>query len=372
MKKLALLLLAIVMFNAAFAASAKGTIYFAWVGPLTGDAKQYGDTEKVAAAIAMQTIKDRGGVLDNDIVVDFYDDKNDATEAVTIANKIVGMKKYTAVVGHFSSTPSMAAAPIYEDSRMIMYSPTASHAKFSSLGDYIFRNTPTQAIETAGYADYVYNVLKIKSVAILNVNDDWGNNIAVIFKDNYQKLGGKITITENFIPGQTKDFTPMISKIKQTRPEGFFPVAYYAESAQILIQCDSLEFKPQMILSSSTLKQELIDLAGKLAEGVFLMNAYTPDIKGAEFARVIKRYTELTGKQGDAFVMQTYDVIMQLAEAIRLTGSLNVPAIRNTLAGMKNYEALAGRYSMNELGDAVRPLQPIKVINGKFVNISKQ
>ncbi|MFA6508638.1 MAG: hypothetical protein WCT14_21240 [Treponemataceae bacterium] len=38
---------------------------------------------------------------------------------------------------------------------------------------------------------------------------------------------------------------------------------------------------------------------------------------------------------------------------------------------MKNYEALAGTYSMNELGDAVLPRQPIKVINGKFVNISK-
>ncbi len=348
------------------------TIHFAWVGPLTGDAKQYGDTEKVAVAIALETLKARGGVLGNDVSVDFYDDKNDATEAVTIANKIVGMKKYTAVIGHFSSTPAMAAAPIYDDSRLIMYSPTASHAKFSSLGEYVFRNTPTQAIETAAYADYVYNTLGLRSVAILNVNDDWGNNIAAIFRDNFQKLGGRITITEVFIPGQTKDFTPMISKIKQTRPEGFFPVAYYAESAQILIQSESLEFKPkQMILSSSTLKQELLDLAGKLAEGVFLMNAYTPDIKGAEFQRVIRRYTELTGKQGDAFVMQTYDVVMQLAEAIRQTGSLNVPAIRKTLAGMKDYEALAGKYSMNELGDAVRPLQPIKVIGGKFVNIAK-
>ncbi len=369
-KRFAVLLFAIALIAAAVPTSAKGTIYFAWVGPLTGDAKQYGDTEKVAVNIALETIKSRGGVLGNDVVVDFYDDKNDATEAVTIANKIVGAKKYTAVIGHFSSTPAMAAAPIYNDEKLIMYSPTASHADFSALGEYVFRNTPTQAIETAAYADYVYNVLKIKTVAILNVNDDWGNNIASIFQTNFQRLGGKITVKETFIPGQTKDFTPMISKIKQTKPEAFFPVAYYAESAQILIQCHSLEFKPQMILSSSTLKQELLDLAGPLAEGVFLMNAFTPDIKGAEFTRVMKRYTELTGKQGDAFVMQTYDVVMQLAEAIRLTGSLNTSAIRNTLAGMKNYESLAGKYSMNEIGDAVRPLQPIKVVNGKFVNIS--
>ncbi|OQB47736.1 MAG: Leu/Ile/Val/Thr-binding protein precursor [Firmicutes bacterium ADurb.Bin153] len=375
MKKVMILMLAAIMVMAAFSfAGAKGTIYFAWVGPLTGDAKQYGDTERAAIEIALQTIKDRGGVLGNDVVVDFFDDKNDATEAVTIANKIAGAKKYTAVIGHFSSTPAMAAAPIYEDAKIINYSPTASHANFSSLGEYIFRNTPTQAIETAAYADYVYNVLKIKTVAILNVNDDWGNNIARIFKENFQKLGGKVTITETFIPVQTKDFTPMITKIKQTNPDAFFPVAYYAESAQILIQCDSLNFKPkQMILSSSTLKQELIDLAGKLAEGCFLMNNFSPDIKGAEFEKVMSTYKAKTGKPGDAFVMNTYDTIMQLCEAIKLTGGYeNIPAVRKTLAGMKDYQSLAGKYSMNELGDAVRPLQPIMVINGKFVNISNK
>ena len=36
----------------------------------------------------------------------------------------------------------------------------------------------------------------------------------------------------------------------------------------------------------------------------------------------------------------------------------------------RTYECLAGEYTMNEIGDAVRPLQPIKVIDGAFVNIS--
>ena len=150
-------------------------VYFAWYGPLTGDSKQYGDTERVAVELALEKINGEwGGVLDGrPIVVDFYDDKNDAKEAVTIANKIVGEGKYVASIGGFGSTPSMAAAPIYEEAQIINYSPTSSHQNYSSLGDYIFRNTPTQALETAAYAEYVYNDLGIRSVCILNVNDDW-------------------------------------------------------------------------------------------------------------------------------------------------------------------------------------------------------
>lgn len=346
-------------------------IYFAWYGPMTGDSKQYGDTEKVAVELALEKINgEMGGLLGGrELIVDFYDDKNDAKEAVTIANKIVGEGKYVASIGGFGSTPSMAAAPIYEEAQIINYSPTASHADYSAIGDFIFRNTPTQSLETTAYADYVYNELGIKTVCILNVNDDWGNNIAKIFTERFEELGGQVLSTESYLPNQTTDFTPMISKAKTLNPEAFFPIAYYQDSANILKQADSLDFDVQMILSSSTLKQELFDLAGDLANGCFLMNCYTPDIDTERFKEVIGEYEARTGKAGDAFVMQTYDVVMQLAQAVEEAGTDDPVAVRDVLDGM-TYECLAGEYTMNEIGDAVRPLQPIKVIDGAFVNIS--
>lgn len=346
-------------------------IYFAWYGPLTGDSKQYGDTEKIAVEIALKDINEtEGGVLGGrKIVVDFYDDKNDAKEAVNLANKIISENKYLAVIGGFGSTPSMAAAPIYENAKIINYSPTSSHADFSSLGEYIFRNTPTQQIETKQYAEYVYNNLGIKKVAILNVNDDWGNNIAKIFTETFIELGGEVTDTQSYLPNQTSDFTPMISNAKATNPEAYFPVAYYQDSANILRQAENLDFNVQMILSSSTLKQELIDLAGDVVEGAFLMNAYSPDVQNEEFVRVIGEYKEITGKEGDAFVMQTYDVVKQIATAINEANSDDPTAVRDVLANMKGYEALIGPYDMNEKGDAVRSLVPMKIQDGKFVRI---
>ena len=162
----------------------------------------------------------------------------------------------------------------------------------------------------------------------------------------------------------------MISKAKSLDPEAFFPVAYYQDSANILKQADGLDWHPQMILSSSCLKQELIDLAGDLANGCFLMNCYTPDIDTDRFREVVGEYEKRTGNAGDAFLMQTYDVVMQLATAINEAGTDDPVAVRDVLANMKDYECLAGTYSMNEVGDAVRPLQPIRVIDGEFVNIS--
>lgn len=354
-------------------ASGKDPIYFAWYGPLTGDTKQYGDTERVAVEIALNDLKEKGWVLGGrEIKVDFYDDKNDAKESVNIANKVIGAKKYSAVVGAFGSTSSMASAPLYEKAKIVNYSPTASHQKYSSMGEFIFRNTLTQEMETTQYADYVYKKLGIKNVGILYVNDDWGQNIADIFEKKFKDLGGTITDKQAYIPNQTSDFSPMITSIKSSKPEAFFQIAYYQDSANILKQAKNLDFETQTILASSVLKQEFLDLVGKSADGAFIMNAFTPSIDTPEFKRVMKTYTDKTGKQGDAFVMQTYDVICQLAAAIEKAGSSDPVKIREALAGMKDYPSLAGPYSMNELGDAMRTLVPMKIVDGQFVAIKEK
>lgn len=343
-------------------------IYFAWIGPLSGDSTLDGITEKASLEICIENINANGGVLGHELAIDFYDDKNDATEAVNIANRIVDSGKYIAAVGSWSSTPSMAMAPVFEEAQIIQYSPTASHADFSSLGDYIFRNTPTQQLETSAYADYLYEE-GIRTVAILYQNDDWGANINDIFTERFEELGGQVILSESYIPGTTKDFTPMITKVKEADPDLFFAVAYYAETAQILIQTRELQFEKEIAITSTCLKQETLNIAGDAAEGVFLMNAFSYDIPSERFQSVMAQYTEKTGKVPDAFVMQPYDVVEQLCAAIEEAGTTtDIPKIRDVLANMTDYEALAGAYSMNELGDAVRPLFPIRVEDGAFVN----
>ena len=227
-------------------------IYFAFYGPLTGDQKQYGEAMKTAIEIFLDDVNEKGnGIMGGKkLVVDFFDDKNDPKEAVNIANKIVAEDKYTAVIGGFGTTPTMAALPIYEEAKIPNYTPSASHADLTSQGDYIFRNYLTQAVECVQYADFVYNELGIKSVALILVNNDWGNNVANLFTKEYEALGGVITDTQTYLPGQTSDFTPLISNAKASNPEAYYPIAFYQDAASILRQADSLNFEAEKILPS--------------------------------------------------------------------------------------------------------------------------
>lgn len=346
------------------------TVNFAFYGPLTGDAQQYGQTMKAATEIAVKHINENGGVLGKQLTVDFFDDQNDPNEAVNVANNIVSSGKYSAVIGSFGTASVMAAAPIFEAAQLINYSPSASHAELTSAGEYVFQNYITQAYESEAYADFLYNELGIKTIAIMYIDNDYGNNVEKLFKEKFEELGGEVVYSESFIPGQTNDFSPMLTAIKEKKPDAYYPIAFYEDSTNIVQQANNLGLESQLILASNALTQATIDLGGENVEGAYLMNAYSPDIDNERFKKVYSEYEELTDKPGDLYVMLAYDVTDQIATAINEVSSLeDKEAIKNTLLNMKDYDGLAGEYSMSETGSALRTVFPIKIENGKFIKV---
>ena len=372
MKKILALALALMLTLCLASALADGLgdpVYIAWVGPLTGDSSNDGITEQNTLKLSVEDINANGGILGHELVIDYYDDAADANEAVNIANKILDEDKYIAVIGSYTSTTSMNMAYIFQEEGMVQYSPTASHADYSSIGNYIFRNTPTQSQETAEYANFVYNDLGIKTVAIIYQSDDWGVNINNIFTENYEALGGQVLNADNFVPSSTKDFASLVTTAKATGAEAIFVVAYYADSASIVMKIRDLEYEGDVIVTSTCLKQAFTETAGEAANGCYLINAYCADIDTDEFRAVKELYESTYNVAMDAFVMQTWDVVHQLVKAAEDAGSVETDAIRDALDGM-TYQALGGEYTMNEVGDAVRSLFRLQIRDGQFVNIT--
>ena len=343
-------------------------IYFAWAGPVTGDMKQYGDIAQTTIDIAVDEINASGGILGRELIVDIYDDKNDATEAMNVANQIIDADKYTAVLGHFSSTCSMAVAPLYNDAKMIEYGVTVSHEDFTRDRPYVFRGLLTQSNEARQYADYLYDTLGYRSCGVLYINDDWGKNVSDNFVERFEELGGTITVCEGYIPGQTKDFSPMISKIKETNPDCFYPIAMYADTAQILMQADALDFDVPKIAATSSMVQELLDVAGDVAEGVVFLNIFPVGYEGEEFNRVMDEYKERAGIDANFHVMAYYNAVMQLKQAIELAGSTDIDAVRDQLATAP-FESLTGTIEMSEDGDCLYATAPATVKDGVYVRM---
>ena len=194
------------------------------------------------------------------------DSQADPKEAILIAQKFVSDPRVLAVVGDFNSSASMAAAEIYNDGGLVQISPTASHPDFTKKGEYIFRAGTTQSMEGAFLARWAVQDLGHKKISTIYVNNDWGLVANKVFADTAKQLGADVSNQEAFIPGD-KDFTAIITKIKEAKPDLVFLATQWEDAALIATQMKTLGFKVDLMGPGSLSTAKLVKNARRRRRG---------------------------------------------------------------------------------------------------------
>lgn len=344
--------------------------------PLTGNLMQYGISYQNALKMAVDDFNAAGGLNGEDVILEINDDKGDQKEAINLANKIVEEKDVFAVVGSFGSSVSMAAAPVYQRASMPMVSPNTSHPDYPGMGDMMVPISPVADIERTALAEMLYKNFDGKDLAIMHQNTDLGVTGADILKKEYESLGGKVVIIENFVPQQTKDFTPIISKIKAANPGILYLDGEYNDIANILIQIDNIGLDGVQIAGpGNAFKQEFLDIAGDKANGIVLVGTtpvYLDSIVNGEndFSETLidftNRYNELyPDTPCDGFAAAAYDSAMLAMTAAKNAGTDDPHALVKAMLECP-IEATSGRDMHYEGNNVIKGVYAYTVENGEF------
>lgn len=347
-------------------------IRIAFFAPLTGNSMQYGVSFQNAINMKVSEINKAGGIDGNQIEIVAYDDKNDPKEAVNIANKIVSDPSIKVAIGSFSSSCSMAAAPVFDEAGVLHLGPTASHPDFVSMGEKSFTIAMPMKFEGAADADYAYQKTGGKDIALIYLNSDYGVSHSSVFKESYEALGGKVVAFEEFIPSQTKDFTPVITKIKQANPGALFVIADYSDGANIFKQAKNLELDCDLIGPGMLIKDEFIDVAGDAVDGLLMLSTlpiYSEDDRENESpakAAFVSEYQDLYGVIPDGFPANAYDCITLISRMIDKVG-YDADALAEEFRQTGRYEGVSGNITIDpETKEVKRDLMVYTIADGKY------
>src|SRR5690606_11202257 len=189
-------------------------IKIAVVGPRTGGAAQYGGDFTRGAPLAAGQINAAGGVDGKQITIVTFDDRNDTTEAASVAQKIATDSSIVASMGHFTSSTVYAAMPIYKSNQLPLVVISASDPGITEQGnEWVFRVSPTNNLGAEAMADLIVNELGLKKIAIFYLNTDFGKTEREFFTARVQANGGEIVLDEPYQP-DAKDFSSSIIKLK--------------------------------------------------------------------------------------------------------------------------------------------------------------
>ena len=345
--------------------------HFAMIAPLTGNNAQYGLAYKKAIELLVDQVNSNGGINGGKVVVDYYDDKNDATEAVTIANNVIEQKDILGCVGSQTSTPSMAIAPLFQKAGIPLVSPNASHTDFAAIGDYIFRTTYMTSVSSEAIGDNTYDLLNEQlggvKAGIIYMQTDWGLAFDEYFTKELTARGGEVLVAEPYVVEQTNDFTPLLTKIKNAGCNTVVLGTNYNEGGQIVKQAKNLNMDVKFIASTMLYKQEFIDLVGADGEGIYVMTMFNKNNSSETYQNMKTAYIEKYGNDDDVdeYITKAYDAMKLLIDGATAAGH-DRAGIRDFIAGIQNWEGATNTISMDDEGNPSGPVYSTVIKDGKF------
>ena len=333
--------------------------------PLTGQGAAYGEAAKRGMDLAVQQVNSEGGIDGRTIRIVYEDSQGEPKSGIAAFQKLITVDRVPAVLGDLLSSVTLSIAPIANRREVVLLSPASSSPKLTDAGPYVFRNCPSDVYEGTVMADYAFDTLGYRRVAILRINNEYGVGIGGVFRRSFTEKGGTIVAEESYAEDAT-DFRTQLTKLASQNPEAVYLLGY-KQMGYILRQAKELGFKTQFLSTVTFEDPEILTLAGDAAEGViYSASKFSPDSKDEVIQRFVNAYESKYQSKPNIFAGLSYDAVRILAIAMR-DGGTKSNEIRFALHRIKNYPGVAGETTIDSNGDAVLTPMLKTVRGGKFV-----
>ena len=347
----------------------KGTIKIGFVGVLSGDGANYGQSELNAIKLAVEEINNAGGVNGKQLELIPEDGKGEGQAAVRAIQKLINVDGIKIVLGGTYSSETLAMAPIAERNKVILFTSYASNPTISEAGDFVFRNGPKDDDAGRFLAQLAFEK-GYRKVGILTENSDAAIGLRNTFKEKFEQLGRKIVSDELFGLGE-KDYRTQLTKIKASNPDLIFLNPQSGLTGGLAAK-QIREMKIDVPIFSTWVfgTDDALKAAGSAAEGIIFEDVPILNLENPKAKIFWDKYTARYGQPANDWdAGASYDRVYIIRDALKKCGE-NTECIKNYLYGLEEYDGVIGKYRFNSNGDVVGIEFAIKkIVNGKPVII---
>jgi len=336
--------------------------------PMTGGNSGFGEQMSLGAKMAVEEINAAGGINGVMLELDIQDDKSDPKEAATIATNFCANDDVVAIFGFYNSSCCLAALPIINESGKLTIC-TGSNPDISNQNqDYGFRIEPSDNQQAVYAGDWMIED-GCQKIAILYETSDYGMGQEKIISSMLTEAGAEVVCSEAYVINETRDFTNILTKVKNSGADSLFIAGTYTEGALIAKQQKSLGMDLPIYSSSSMFEVQFLDAAGDAAEGTKVQGVLDPNNPSEIVQNFESAYRGRYGedKTAGTFSAHAYFSINMIADAIKATGGTDSKAMADYIAAT-TFDTVYGTVSFNETHDLIfEKLTRLVVKDGTFV-----
>jgi branched-chain amino acid transport system substrate-binding protein len=338
-------------FACALAGSASAQVKFGVAGPITGPNAATGAQMKNGVQQAVDDINAAGGILGKKLTVEFGDDVSDPKQGVSVANNFVadGVKF---VIGHYNSGVTIPASEVYHENGILEITPASTNPTVTERGLWnIFRTCGRDDQQGRVAGAYILKHFKGKKIAFVNDKTTYGKGLADETLKTITAGGMKAVLNEGINTGE-KDYSALISKIKQSGADLVYFGGLYTEAGLIVRQMRDQGVKAPLMGGDGITSDEFATVGGPGVVGSFM--TYGPDPRNRPEAKAVVAKFRAKGFEPESYTLYSYAGVQIIAQAAAAAKSLDPKKVADKMHSGMNFKTVIGNISYDKKGDITR------------------
>ena len=344
------------------------------VFPTTGPIATFGQESVNGILLALEKINAKGSIHGRSIRVIFEDNRGEPAESANAVRKLIDVDKVHLIYGSVASSNTLAGAPIAQNAKTPMVSPSSTNEAVTKKGEYIFRTCFTDNFQGKVMANFAFgNLKKKKALIVTDIASDYSRGLAIIFKETFQGLGGSVVSGEYSYNQGDKDFLSLLRKIKRAAPDVIFLPGYYNEVGIILRQSKQMGLHIPFLGTDGWDSPKLHELAGaQAAEGHYVSSHFSSEDSNPAVQEFVREYRKKYSAIPGAMAGLGYDGMFLLADVLQRVGrGISREGIKEELARTKDFRGLTGSITIDEFRNAKKSAVVLKTTRTGFSFYSK-
>lgn len=313
------------------AAADKQTIKIAIATCFSGNAARGAETQLLGLEVALNEIEESGYSKYYDFTISQYDDKYDATEAVTVANKLVYQDDCDVVFGHLNAVVTIAGLSVYDEAGIPCFTPSGSAG---AIVDGTHKNTylcvPQDRIMAESLIKYIVEDLGIKELGLLYSNNDQGTSGKEYCEEALTALNLKFADEETYAV-EDNDFSGQLLNMKSAGVKAV--VIWGGEITQRPVMIKNIKqiLGDDCLIATDGNSSNASFIEATTVEdrkGVVYPSAWSPSFTDERSQKYVEEFKALDSQSGTpgAVTVRFYDGLYLLATALNDLGPYDVDA----------------------------------------------
>ncbi|WP_162500569.1 MULTISPECIES: ABC transporter substrate-binding protein [Bradyrhizobium] len=333
---------------------------------LSGPAAALGQQVRDGFTLAVKDLGSKMGGRDVEVVV--VDDELKPDAAVTKVKGLLEREKVDFVVGPIFSNILQAIHRPITESKTFLISPNAGPSTFAGKDcNPFFYVTSYQNDQVHEILGKVAQDRGYKRMYLMVPNYQAGKDSVAGFKLDYK---GEI-VEESYMPLNTLDFQPELSKISSQKPDALFTFMPGGLGVNLVKQYRQAGLADTIpVLSAFTVDESTLPAQQDAAVGMFGGANWAPNLDNPQNKKFVAAYEAAYNSVPGTYAFQAYDAAMLIDSAVRaVKGNLsNKDAVAAALK-KADFTSLRGAFKFNTNGYPIQDFYLTKVAkrpDGKF------